>query len=111
MWAAKVMAYLAYPKRAWNSVLQNFLEETLLQELKDNPSSHFNAKRMPKGTPIVSVSVVITQTERLKGRRAFIRGMMTLDYGTDRRRKFARSGGTHQRMIEVTLGPDEFRVE
>jgi hypothetical protein len=111
LWAARVLARMAYPKQRWKRVFGSFLEEEILNEVRENPGRHFNVDRMPKNTRVASVSLTITQCQRLRGRRALVRGFIQIRLDASGRGKLTRLGGTQDRMVEITLGPDEFRVE
>lgn len=112
LWSAQVLAHRAYPRVKWSIYLRSFLEGTVLADAKENPERYVSFGQIPGRTLISSVSITLSQSERLPGRRMTIYGSMLINFETISITPVdSPSPESHERMFKATLGPDEFRVE
>lgn len=82
LWAAQVLAHLAYPGRSWSSKLKFFLEASLMQEIKLGRSPpQFGGDKITNSS---SASVSILSARKLAGRRAIVEGQLLLSAGPHR---------------------------
>jgi len=109
VWAARLLAHLAHPKRLWPNVLGGLVEEAVRYELAEHPEQHAiyvpHSKTSESGPQTLS-KIEIQVTDRLAGRRARIEGSLLFHA----ERVFGSRPITYERGFAADLRPEGFRL-
>lgn len=110
LWAARVLASFAYPKKKLPIVLQDLVQEALILEMRKESRSHFVNELVADVASVKSLAVTIRGVERLRGRRARLDVDFVPTYAEQARPEKAIKN-VSTRSLVVVLGPSEFSME
>jgi hypothetical protein len=109
VWAARLLAHLAHPKRLWPIVLRGLVEEAVRCELAERPERHalyVPYSKTSKSGPQTLAKIEIQVTGRLPGRGARIEGSLIFHV----EKAFGGSPITYEHGFAADLRPEGFRL-
>jgi hypothetical protein len=103
MWAARVMATLAYPPEVIREPLATLIDDALMQEVQLDQTGDFGS-RLADGKSVRSLSSRIRKIEKISGKRARLFALVSV-------RLRDTTKDTQEKSVVITIGPETFSIE